>query len=141
MSTTANKALFRRFLDEVANQGHMATIDELVAPDFIEHEELPPGVPSGLEGTRYYFSAWLQGFPDGQVTIEVEIAEGDLVAALTTWRGTHTGEFLGTPPSGRPVEYKVVDIVRVADGRLVEHWAVTDTLTMLQQMGAMSEAA
>lgn len=141
MSTQANKAAVRRLIEEVINQGRLETIDSLVAPDFVEHEELPPGVPDGVEGMKYYFEGWRQGFPDGRVTIEVEVAEDDLVTAYSIWRGTHTGDFLGMPPSGRPVEYKVIDIVRFANGQIVEHWAVADTLTMFQQMGVVPELA
>jgi predicted ester cyclase len=141
MSAATNKALFHRFLEEVANQGRLEVIDQLLAPDFVDHEELPPGVPAGLEGVKHYFSQWRQGFPDGQVTAVLEIAEDDLVVSYTAWRGTHQGEFLGMPPSGRSVEYKLVDIVRVADGRMVEHWAVSDNLALLTQIGAIPAAA
>jgi steroid delta-isomerase-like uncharacterized protein len=140
MSTSANKALFNRFLDDIANQGRLDTVDELVAPDFVEHEELPPGVPGGREGVKYYFAEWRRGFPDGHVSTVLQLAEDDLVVTYSVWRGTHTGEFLGMPPSGRPVEFKVIDIVRVADGQLVEHWAVSDNLTLMTQIGAIPAA-
>ncbi len=137
MSVEENKALFRRLIEEVANQGNLAAIDELVAPDFVEHEELPPGIPPGLEGLRAFFAAWRRGFPDGRVTLELEIAEDDLMAGYETWRGTHQGEFFGIPPSGQPVTFKVIDIVRVANGKVVEHWAVSDNLSLMQQLGAI----
>ncbi len=137
MSTEANKALARRFIEEVANAGNLAVIDELVTPDFIEHEALPPGVPPGIEGLKAFFAEWRSGFPDGRVTLEQVIAEGDLVVGYETWRGTQQGTFMGIPASGRPVTFKVVDIVRVANGQIVEHWAVSDNLSLLQQLGAI----
>ena len=70
---------------------------------------------------------------------QMEIAEGDLVAGYETWHGTHTGEFFGIPASGKPVTFKVNDIVRVANGKIVEHWAVTDNLSLMQQIGAIPE--
>jgi predicted ester cyclase len=100
----------------------------------VEHEKLPPPIPSGREGVKYFFAAWRQGFPDGHVTIEKAIAAGDLVACYLTWRGTHTGEFFGIPASGKPVTFKEIDIVRVANGQAVEHWAVTDNWKCVQDM-------
>jgi predicted ester cyclase len=139
MSTEENKALFNRFMNEVANKGNLTAIDELMSPDFVEHEELPPGTPPGREAAKYFFAQWRQGFPDGQVTLEKEIAEGDLVSVYETWRGTHTGEFFGIPASGKPVSFKVIDILRVANGKFVEHWAVADNLSLMQQIGAIPE--
>ncbi len=139
MSIEANKALFRRFIEEVVNAGNLALIDELVAPDFIEHEDLPPGVPPGREGLKAFFAEWRSGFPDGRVTLELEIAEGDLVVGYETWRGTQQGTFMGMPASGRPVTFKVIDIVRVANGQIVEHWGLGDNLSLLQQIGAIPQ--
>jgi steroid delta-isomerase-like uncharacterized protein len=139
MSTEENKALFHRFVNEVANKGNLSLIDELTSPDLVEHEELPPGTPPGREAVKYFFAAWRQGFPDGQVTVEKAIAEGDLVSCYMTWRGTHTGEFFGIPASGKPVTFKGNDIVRVANGQVVEHWAVTDNLSLMQQIGAIPQ--
>lgn len=137
MSTEQNKTLFRRFIDEVVNRGNFAAIDELVAPSFVEHEELPPNIPPGIEGVKAFFAEWRRGFPDGKVAVELVIAEGDLVACYQVWSGTHTGEFTGIPPSGKPVNFKVVDIVRIADNRMVEHWAVSDNLALMQQIGVI----
>jgi len=141
MSAESNKQLFQRFLDEVVSRKNLEAIDEFVARDFIEHEELPPGVPPGLEGIKFFFAEWAKGFPDGRASLDMSIAEGDLVVGYETWRGTHTGEYLGMPPSGKTVAYKVIDIVRVANGKVVEHWGVGDNLALMQQIGAIPEAA
>jgi predicted ester cyclase len=135
MATETNKALFRRFMEEVANRGNLGVIDEFMVPDFEEHEELPPGAPAGREGVRYFFREWRSGFPDGRVTLDLEIAEGDLVTCYETWQGTHTGTFLGIPPSGKRVLFRGIDIVRVADGKAVEHWGVSDMLSLQRQLG------
>ncbi len=132
-----NKALLRRFMEEVANQGNLAVIDELMVPNFVEHEEFPPGTPTGREAVRFFFSQWRQGFPDGRVQAELEIAEGDLVVGYETWSGTHTGEFFGMLASGKSVTFKAIDIVRIADGKLVEHWGILDHLTLRQQIGVL----
>lgn len=137
MPTEQNKTLVRRLIDEVLNKGNFAAIDEIVAPTFVEHEELPPNIPPGIEGLKAFFAEWRRGFPDGNVTVEQLLAEGDLVACYEVWSGTHTGEFMGIPPSGKPVNFKVVDIVRIADNQVVEHWAVSDNLALMQQIGVI----
>jgi steroid delta-isomerase-like uncharacterized protein len=134
-----NAALFRRFVEEVVNQGNVAAIDDLTSPDFTEHEELPPGIPQDREGVKQLFSALHQAFPDLTATVEDEIVQGDKVVFRMTWRGTHEGESLGIPPTGQQVTFLVIDIVRVSDGKLVEHWGVSDQLSMLQQMGAIPQ--
>ena len=132
-----NKALFRRMFEEVINQGNISLIDELVAPDFVEHEELPPGAPAGREAVKQLFSMLHTGFPDLKATIDDVIAEGDKVVARTTWSGTHQGEFMGIPPTGKRASFGVIDIVRCADGKLVEHWGQMDSMGMMQQLGVV----
>jgi len=137
MSTEQNKALFRRFVDEVFNHGNMSVIDELVAPDFVEHEELPPGIPQDLEGSKQLATMLRSAFPDLEATIHDIIAEGDKVAVRMTWTGTQQGEFMGIPPTGKSVSIGVFDIVRVAGGKLVEHWGQMDNMGMMQQLGVI----
>lgn len=137
MSPEANKALYRRFLEEVANRGELTLIDQYLSPDFIEHEEMPPGTPAGREGVKHYFREWRTAFPDVRVTVDLEVAEGDLLTCYETWQGTHTAPFVGIPASGNPVLFKSIDIVRIADGKIVEHWGVSDTMTLMQQIGAI----
>jgi len=137
MSTEENKALFRRFIEQVANQGDLSVIHELMPPDYIENQELPDGAPEGRDGMEQFFRQWKQGFTDRNVTIDLEVAEGDLVTVFETWRGTHTGEFLGIPPTGKTIKVASVDIVRVADGMFIEHWGVMDMLVLMQQLGVV----
>ena len=109
----------------------------MMPPDFIENQDLPAGAPQGRDGVEQFFREWRQGFTDRNVTIDVEVAEDDLVTAFQTWRGTHTGEFLGIPPTGKIIMVPAVDIVRVADGMFAEHWGVMDMLVLMQQLGVV----
>ncbi len=135
MSTEDNKALARRMYNEVINGGNLDLIDELVAEDFIEHEE-QPGLPTtGPAAPRAFFEMFKAGFPDMQMTVDELIAEGDLVVGRATVTGTHNGEFMGIPPTGKSFKVRAIDIVRVRDGKFVEHWGVTDEAAMMQQLG------
>jgi steroid delta-isomerase-like uncharacterized protein len=136
-----NIALFRRILDELANKGNVAIIDELFAPDFVEHEQLPPGIPAGREGVKALFSAVRAAFPDLRAEVEDVIAQDDRVVMRETWTGTHTGEYFGVPATGRQVSMQVVDIARFAHGKVVEHWGVADQLSLLQQLSAIPTPA
>ena len=139
MTAEDNATLFRQFIEEVVNQGNVAAIDDLTTPDFAEHEELPPGIPQNREGVKQLFAMVHQAFPDLTATVEDEIVQGDKVVFRMSWRGTHNGEFLGIPPTGRQVTFPVIDIVRVVGGKVVEHWGVSDQLSMLQQLGAIPQ--
>jgi steroid delta-isomerase-like uncharacterized protein len=129
-----NKAIARRALEEVFSQGNLDAVDELVAPDFVEHEEFP-GMPPGREGVKQVASMFRSAFPDLQVTTEDIFSEGDRVAIRSTWRGTQQGAFLGIAPTGRSVTFEATDILRVENGRIAEHWGRTDDLGVLQQLG------
>ena len=121
MSTEQNRALVRRMVEEIFNRGSLSRIDEFVAPDFVEHEELPPGIPRGREGVTQLLSIFRSAFADFKVTIDDIIAEGDKVVIRQTFSGTHKGEFMGIPPTGKSVSFGVIDIIRIADGKFVEH--------------------
>lgn len=133
------KALFRRYIDELANRGNMDAADELVAEAMIEHESPPPGSPSGRAGVKHFFAMLRRAFPDIRVTVEDQLADGDRVASRVVCRGTHRGEFMGIPASGNRVQYEAIDIVRISEGQVVEHWGVTDTFALLQQLTALPE--
>jgi len=135
MSTEQNKALVRRLMEEVFDRGNISLIDELFAPDFVEHEELPPGIPAGSEGVKQMSTMFRSAFPDFKATIDDMIAEGDKVVVRGTWSGTHKGEFMGIPPTGKRVSFGVIDIVRIAGGKFVEHWGQMDNMGLMQQLG------
>lgn len=131
-----NKAIARRLYEEVLNRGDLAAAGALISPDAVD-QEAGPGGPPALETMTAMVTALRIGFPDLRCTVEDIIAEGDLVACRFTMTGTHTGDFAGTPASGRPVSVEGVDIMRFRDGRVVEHWGITDQFTLLQQLGLL----
>ena len=138
MSTETNKTTLRRLVNELFNNKNVDLIDELFAPDFVEHEEIP-GIDSGREGVRQASQMFFAAFPDLNVVIQDILADGDKVVAREQWTGTHQGEFMGMPATGNQVAFNVIDIVRFSEGKLVEHWAVSDMLALLTQLGAIPE--
>ena len=138
MAAQQNKALVRRFVDEVQSGGNINAIDELCSPEFVNHSA-PPEVPSNREGVKQVMAMFRQAFPDSYFTVEDMVAEGDKVATRKTFHGTHQGEFMGISPTGLEVSTGLIDIVRIADGKVVEHWSMGDTLGMVQQLGVISQ--
>ena len=135
-----NRELVRRLNEEYHNQNRIhEVIEQQFAPEFINHSA-PPGLPPTREGNEMFSMAFRQAFPDYRVTIHDVIVEGDKVVTRKTFTGTHRGEWMGVPASGREVSFGAIDIVRIADGKLVEHWAEFDILTLLQQIGALPAA-
>jgi steroid delta-isomerase-like uncharacterized protein len=138
MSAEENKALVRRFVDEVQSGGNIDVIDELCSPRFVNHSA-PPRVPSNCEGVKQVTAMFRQAFPGSYFTVEDMVAEGDKVATRKTFHGTHRSEFLGIPPTGQPISIGLIDIVRVADGKVMEHWSIADNLGMMRQLGVTPE--
>jgi steroid delta-isomerase-like uncharacterized protein len=138
--TERNKAVVRRFIDEVQNKKNMDVFDELNADDFV-NLSAPPGMPADKAGGKMYLGGFLSAFPDSQVTVDDMIAEGDRVATKKTFTGTHTGEFMGIPASGNRVTLQFVDILRLRDGRIIEHWLSMDQLSFMQQLGVIPTPA
>jgi steroid delta-isomerase-like uncharacterized protein len=134
MSTEDNKALVRRFYDEVFNNKNMAGVDAFVAPNVIDHS-LPPGAPGEIEGVRQTITMFLTAFPDLHLTLEDIIAEGDRVVVRWTMRGTHQGASLGMPPTGKQFTLPGISLVRLDGGMAAETWVSFDQLVMLQQLG------
>jgi steroid delta-isomerase-like uncharacterized protein len=129
-----NKAIARRFYDAV-NAGRLEIIDEVVAEDYVEHEEFPGfDAAAGRAGLRRFFETIREAFPDYTMTIEDMVAEGDKVFIRATLKGTQKGEFLGIPASGKRMEVPFADVARFDGGRVVEHWGITDTGTMMRQL-------
>jgi steroid delta-isomerase-like uncharacterized protein len=135
-----NKALLRRFYEELWSKGNLEAIPELVAEDFVDHHPLP-GAPPGREGLAALVTTWRIAFPDMRETVEDLISEGDKVVGRFTMRGTHSGEFLGVPPTGRSVTMGGIDIVRFAGGKIAEFWYGEQLLELMQQLGAVPNFA
>jgi steroid delta-isomerase-like uncharacterized protein len=134
--TERNKAVVRRFIEEVQNKKDIDVFDELHAPDFV-NLSAPPGMPTDREGGKMFLGGFLGAFPDSEVTIDDMIAEGDRVVTKKTFAGTHTGDFGEIPASGNRVTIQYVDILRLRDGQIIEHWLCMDQLSFLQQLGAI----
>jgi steroid delta-isomerase-like uncharacterized protein len=133
MVTTDHKAVVRRFYEDVLNRGDIVALEELAVEDYLENDMLP-GQGTGLAGLRDRVTM-LKTALDSQFTIEDVIAEGDKVAVRWTNSGTHVGNFAGIPATGKTFTIAGVDIHRMRDGKMAEHWHVVDQLTMLQQLG------
>lgn len=136
MTPEENKLFVQRFVDEAINRKNLDAIDELVAEDFVERVPFP-GQGPGPGGLRHAIGIFLSAFPDIQWVLDEQVAEGERVVSRFTWTGTHRGEFLGIPPTGKPVKVwgVVMDVVR--DGTLRESRIIMDTLGLLQQLGAV----
>ena len=136
MSLEHNKVLVRRLMEEDISQGDAQVAAAIIHPEFVDHTN-PPGMQHGLEGHNAIVQLFRTVFPDLVWHIDDLIAEGDKVVARTTMRGTHLGSFFGVPPSGKTVEMTGVHIVRIADGRIIEHWGNNDDLGLMRQLGAV----
>lgn len=135
MSLQENKALVRRFVEEVQNQHNLAALDELFSPDMVDHSSMTD--PPGLEGVRAFFTMMFAAFPDMRFTIRQQLAEGDKVMTFKTFHGTHLGPFMGIPATGNEVMVDNIDIMTVTDGKITEHWALADMLSLMQQLGVV----
>lgn len=132
--------LIRRFYEDVIGNGQLDLVDELSTDDFVEHEEGLPGQPPGREGIKFFVSAFREAFPDIRPkAIGPTLADGDLEAAHVVLTGTHNGDLMGVAATGKTVEFGGIDIIRVEDGKVAEHWGVTDTMSLMQQVGAIPE--
>jgi steroid delta-isomerase-like uncharacterized protein len=135
MSTEQNKATIRRWFDEAWNNGNFASAGEMYSTNYILHD--PSGPVPSPEGLTQLITAYRTGFPDLHVSIEDMVAEEDKVASRFIVRGTHKGELMGIPPTGKQVTVSSILISRFADGKWAEDWANYDALGMMQQIGAL----
>ncbi|MDP9341892.1 MAG: ester cyclase [Actinomycetota bacterium] len=131
-----NKRMVRRFIDGYQTGGDPAVLEELLAPDVVDHSALP-GFPPGREGVGQLFGMFRQAFPDFRAEILDQMADGDKVITRKAFLGTHRGPFMGVPATGQSVRFELIDIVRLEDGRIVEHWNVVDQLGLMRQLGAI----
>jgi len=134
----ANKAVVRRFYEDMLTGHHLEVAGELFTEDFVDHDaESPEGRLSGIEGAKQEVGVYIQAFPDLVVTIEDCLAEGDRVAIRGVLTGTHRGELAGIPATGQPVKVTVQQSFRLRDGKIAEAWLEIDRLGILQQIGAI----
>ena len=126
-----NKAAIRRFNKDFIETGDRAIYDELVSEDFKNH-----GGPGGREGGFQFFSAFRAAFPDVKAIIHDQFADGDVVITRKSYRGTQAGPWMDIPPTNKVVDIAVIDIIRLRDGKQIEHWANADLFGLLQQLKA-----
>ena len=139
MSVADNKALTRRFYDEVVNQRNFDVIDELISEDFVEHEQFP-GLPStGPKAVRAAFEMFQAAFPDVRMDVDDVIGEDDKIVVRGRMSGTHRGDFMGIPATNKSFEVAFIDILEVHNGQATEHWGQTDQGAMMQQLGLAPE--
>ncbi|MCX6047915.1 MAG: ester cyclase [Chloroflexi bacterium] len=137
MSTT-NKALVQRMVEVVQNQHQLDRMADFFAPNFINHLDHAPDAPlNSIEKAQQVFTQLFAALPDLQVTIQQQVAEGDTVMTHKIFQGTHLGSFMGVAPSGKPITFSVIDILRLENDKIVEHWAIQDRLGMMQQFGLL----
>ena len=130
-----NKAIVTRFNHEFIVKGNQEVFKSLVADDLINHSA-PAGTPNGPDSMFYFIQHILRvGFPDISVVIHDQIAEADRVTTRKTFHATHTGEFMGIPASNKKVAIEVIDIIRLRDGKYVEHWGASNLAEVKQQIG------
>jgi steroid delta-isomerase-like uncharacterized protein len=138
-SSEENKAVVRRYVEEYQIGGRSEVATELVAEDLIHHSGPAwAGTKIGREWATMFVTMLHGAFPDIKAVIHDQIAESDMVVTRKTFYGTHLGEFMGVAATGKSVVIDGIDIIRIADGRLAEHWTVVDTLGLMQQIGALS---
>jgi steroid delta-isomerase-like uncharacterized protein len=138
VSAEENKAVLRRWI-EAYNERDLQAEADVLAPDYVAHVPAAPGPLEGLEAWRQFSGSFAEAFPDIRLTIEDIMAEGDMVAARVAFRGTHRGEFQAIPPTGKEVNFTAMEINRVVEGKVEEHWVELDLLGLMQQLGAIPE--
>ncbi len=137
MSAEENKAIVRRMLDELFSQGNLHLVDEIIAPDFVEHDPNMPEDLHGPEAFREYVLAYRSAFPDMHIAVEDQVAEGDKVATRWTGTGTHQGELTGIAPTGTQVTVAGMDVSRISGGKIAESWSNYDMMGLMQQLGVI----
>ena len=130
----AAKAVVRKNTEEVQSQGDFRVFDELFADDFVDHTT-QPGTTPDKAGVRKLYAYLREAFPDFRAEIHWQLADGDRVTTFKTYYGTHEGTFLGIAPTHRAIHFETVDVMRVQNGKITDHWGVGNLLSLMQQIG------
>lgn len=131
-----NKAVAMRWQEMWRSQTDLSDLEEFIAADFVSHSA-PPGLAPGIEGVKQWVSIFYTAFPDLAGGVEDIIVDGDKVAVRFYGTGTHQGDLFGIPPTGKPIKTTGINIFRIADGKIVEHWNNADDLGVMQQLGVI----
>ncbi len=140
MGLQENKAVYKRFIEEVFNKADFSNLRQFLTDDY-QIREAPPGTPPGADGVRAVVSMFRGAFPDLQITLDEVIAEGDAVCARSTMRGTHRGPFMGFQATGKNVAMSTLTLVHIRDGRLCDSMVKNDVQALMKQLGAEPVAA
>ena len=135
MLSDAAKAVVRRNTEEVQSHGNFDVFEELFADDFVDHTPQPNMTPN-KDGVRDLYHRLRAAFPDFHADIHWQAADGELVTTYKTYHGTHEGMFLGMAPTGRKIQFETVDVMRVRNGKITDHWSVANLFSLMQQLGA-----
>ena len=130
------KAAQRRFVEEYQTKGDVSVAEEMLADDFVDHTPFGE-IPGTREGVMQLFAMLRQAFPDLRAEIHDLLADGDRVVTRKTFHGTHQGDFMGMPPTGKQVAWDVIDIVEHRNDKMVAHWNVVDAFSLMMQLGAI----
>lgn len=135
-SSDSAKAIVRRNTEEVQSRGNFEVFEELFADDFVDHTPQPNTTPN-KDGVRDLYQRLRAAFPDFRADIHWQAADGELVTTYKTYHGTHQGMFLGVAPTGRKIHFETVDVMRVRNGKITDHWGVANLFSLMQQLGAL----
>jgi predicted ester cyclase len=134
---THSEQMVRTLIEEGFNEGNLEVVEALTSPELVEHQNFGPNHAPGAEGAKAVVESLRRAFPDFRLAIEDLVADGDTVWLRMVATGTNTGSFMGHAPTGRPIRIDVFDVIRVEDGRMIEHWGVPDRLGAMLQLGLM----
>ena len=138
-SLEANKAIVQRYVAEIQNGHSLDSLDSIFADDFVDHMASSGGLfVGGMDGLKRGYATFLNAFPDLQVTVEAMIAEGDKVIAYKTLTGTHSGPHLEIPATNRRVQYQIISIYSVKDGKITGYWGLQDEISLMRQYGVIA---
>ena len=142
MSAEENKRLAREGI-RILSAGDLDAADQIYAPNYVNHQHHHPNDPRdlhGVEAMKTFATELREAFPDFHDSIDIQLAEGDMVATRVTSTGTHRGTFMGVEPTNKELSWTGITIDRISEGKIVESWANWDMMGMMQQLGAISEA-
>jgi steroid delta-isomerase-like uncharacterized protein len=132
------KTVVRMNTELVQGRGDFDLFEELFAEDFVDHTP-QPGTTPNKDGVRVLYTRLREAFPDFRPEIHWQSVDGDLVTTFKTYHGTHLGDFLGVPPTGKEIRFETVDAMRVRDGKITEHWGVANLYGLMQQLGQLPD--
>ena len=130
-----NEQLIKRYFEEVWNDGKLDVLDEIISPDYINHNPGMPNPVPGPEGLKPIIAGIRKAFPDLKYVIKNMVISDNQVAVHTIMQGTHAGDFFGIAPTDKIIKVSQMQIERIANNKIIEHWRVTDELTLLKQLG------